>query len=183
MKLDLRRQVLIQGFIVKQLIVSLSSKGSTFFRFIWVGRITVVLSSIFLKKDWLHLTQYLAVFYLLPLVLKFQKCQRRIRVSCVVQHHLAQHTPHSCGVYHIWFLSNQIPVQLYLILDLKDKVWLVYRAFKHRSRRGCSFSKATDQYLLLKDNTIQYFRSHHPQNEKNRRLYVSAPSKKAIFER
>ena len=36
---------------------------------------------------------------------------------------------------------------------------------------------------LLKDNTIQYFPGHHPQNEKNRRLYVSAPSKTAIFER
>ena len=68
-------------------------------------------------------------------MLKFQiivqKFQRRIRVSCVSQRHLAQHTPHACGVYHIWFPSNQIPVQLYLILDLRDKVWLVYRAFKH----------------------------------------------------
>ena len=104
----------------------------------------------FLKKDWLHFTEYLAVFYLLPSVLKFQtlvqKFQRRILVSCVTQHHLAQHTPHSCGVYHIWFPSNQIPVQLYLILDLRDKVWLVYRAFKHRSRGGCTFSKATDHY-------------------------------------
>ena len=75
-----------------------------------------------------------------------QKFQRRIRVSCVSQHHLAQHRPHSCGVYHIWFPSNQIPVQLYLILDLRDKVWLVYGAFKHRLRGGCTFSKATDQY-------------------------------------
>ena len=63
-------------------------------------------------------TLILAVF--LPsnfnLVLKFQilvqKLQRRIRVSCVAQQNLAQHTPHSCGVYHIWFPSNQIPVQL-----------------------------------------------------------------------
>ena len=46
------------------------------------------------------------------------------------RHHLAQHTPHSCGVYHIWFPLNQIPVQLYLILDLRDEAWLVYRAFK-----------------------------------------------------
>ena len=47
-----------------------------------------------------------------------------------------------------WLLKNMIvfvlPVQL--ILYLKDKVWLVYRAFKHRSRGGCMFSKATDQY-------------------------------------
>ena len=35
----------------------------------------------------------------------------------------------------------------------------------------------------IKRQSIQYFRSHHPQNKKNRRLYVSAPSKKAIFER
>ena len=75
-----------------------------------------------------------------------QKFQRRIRVSFVAQHHLAQHTPHSCGVHHIWFPSNQIPVQLYLILDLTDKVWLVNGAFKHRSRGGCTFSKVTDQY-------------------------------------
>ena len=116
-------------------------------------------------------------------MLKFQilvqKFQRRIPVSCVAQHHLAQHTPHSYGVYDIWFPSNQMPVQIYLILDLWDKVWLVYRTFKDRSSGGCTFSKATDHYL----KTIQYFRSHHPQNEKNRRLYVSAPSKKAIFER
>ena len=89
-------------------------------------------------------------FYLLPLVLKFQilvqKFQRPIRVSCVAQHHLAQHTPHSCGVYHIWFLSNQITVQLHPILDVRHKVWLVYRAFKHRSRGGCTFSKANDHY-------------------------------------
>ena len=63
-----------------------------------------------------------------------------------------QCTPYSCGVYHIWFNSNQIPVQLYLILDLRDKVWLVYRAFTHRSRGGCTFSKATDHY----SKTIQY---------------------------
>ena len=110
----------------------------------------MVLSSIFFKKRLVTFHIILGVFYLLPLVLKFQilvqKFQRRIRVSCVAQHHLAQHTPHSCGVYHIWFPSNQIPVQLYLILDLRDKVWLVYRAFKHRSRGGCTFSKATDQY-------------------------------------
>ena len=96
------------------------------------------------------------VFYLLPSVLKFrilvQKFQRQIHVSCVAQHHLAQHTPHSCGVYHIWFPSNQIPVQLYLILDLRDKVWLVYREFKHRSRGSCTFSKATDHYY----KTIQF---------------------------
>ena len=52
-------------------------------------------------------------------------------LNSVVQHHLAQHTPHSCGVYHIWFPSNQILVQLHLILDVRHKVWLVYRAFKH----------------------------------------------------
>ena len=131
--------------------VSLNSKGTTSFRVIGLGRIKVVLSSIFFKKKRLvtfHLI--LAVFYLPPSVLKFQilvqKFQCQIRVSCVAQHHLAQHTPHSCGVYHIWFPSNQIPVQFYLILDLRDKVWLVYRAFKHRSRVGCTFSKATDHY-------------------------------------
>ena len=77
-----------------------------------------------------------------------QKFQSRIRVSCVAQHHFAQHTPHSSGVYDIWFPSNQIPVQFYLtdILDPWDKVLLVYRAFKRRSRGGCTFSKATDQY-------------------------------------
>ena len=83
-------------------------------------------------------------------MLKFQilvqKSQYQISVSCVAQHHLAEHTPHSCGVYHIWFPSNQIPIQLRLILDLRDKVWLVYRAFKHRSREGFSLSKATDHY-------------------------------------
>ena len=128
-----------------------SSKGSTFFQgqLGWTGLKWCCLQYS-LKKDWLNFTRYLAVFFLLSLVLKFQflvqKFQRRIRVSCVAQHHLAQHTPHSCGVYHIWFPSNQIPVQLYLILDLRDKVWLVYRAFKHRSRGGCTFSKATDHY-------------------------------------
>ena len=83
-------------------------------------------------------------------MLKFQiivqKFQRRIFVSCVAQLHLAQHRPHSCGVSHIWFPSNQIPVQLYLILDLRDKVWLVYRAFKHDRGGGCTFSKAIEQY-------------------------------------
>ena len=86
----------------------------------------MVLSSIFLKKRLVTFHLILAVFYLLPLVLKFQilfqKFQRRIRVSCVAQYHLAQDTTHSCGVYHIWFPSNQIPAQLYLILDQKD--WL-----------------------------------------------------------
>ena len=94
----------------------------------------MVLSSIFLKKKkrlgTFHLI--LAVFHPLPLVLKFQilvqKFQCPIRVSCVAQHHLAQNTPHSFGVYHIWFPSDQIPVQLYLTLDLRDKVWLMYRA-------------------------------------------------------
>ena len=41
---------------------------------------------------------------------------------------LAQNILNSCGVYNIWFPSNQIPVQFYLTLDLRDKVWLVYRA-------------------------------------------------------
>ena len=56
-------------------------------------------------------------------MLKFQiivqKFQRRIRVSCVAQHHLAQHTPHSGGVYHIWFPSNQIPVILRIRYGLR----------------------------------------------------------------
>ena len=85
----------------------------------------MVLSSIFLRKrlDTFHLI--LAVFYLLHSVLKcqtlVQKFQRQIRVSFVAQHHLAQHTPHSCGFYHIWFPSNQIPVQLHLILDVTQE--------------------------------------------------------------
>ena len=115
--------------------VSLGSKGSTFFRSFGLGSIKVVLSSIFLKKRPVTSHLIFGSFYLLPLMLKFQiidqKFQRRIFVSCVAQHQLAQHTPHSYGVYHIWFPSNKIPVELYLIVDLRDKVWLVYRAFKH----------------------------------------------------
>ena len=132
--------------------VNLSSKGTTFLELFGLDRIKVVLSSIFLKKRLVTFHLMLGVSYLLHLVLKFQilvqKFHRRIRVSCVAQHQLAQHTPNSCGVYHIciWFSSNQIPVQLHVILDLRDKVWFVYRAFKHRSRGGCTFSKAVYHY-------------------------------------
>ena len=61
--------------------VSLSSKGTTSFRVIGLGRIKVVLSSIFLKKrlDTFHLI--LAVFYLPPLVLKFQILVQKISAS------------------------------------------------------------------------------------------------------
>ena len=135
--------------------VSLSSKacqkGPPLLGSVRLGRIKVVLSSIFFKKGLVTFHLILAVFYLPPLAIKFQilvqKFQRQIRVSCVAQHHLAQHTPHSCGVYHIWFPSNQIPVQLHFILDVRDKVWPVYRVFKHQTRGGCTVSKATDQIL------------------------------------
>ena len=76
--------------------VSLSSKGTTSFRVIGMGRIKAVLSSIFLKKRLVTVRLILAVFYLPPLVLKFQilvkKFERQLRVSCVSQHHLAQLT-------------------------------------------------------------------------------------------
>ena len=118
----------------------------------------MVLSSIFLKKKKrlvaFHLI--LAVFYLLPLVLKLQilvhKFQRQIRVSCVAQHHLAQHTSLLCCLpyYLVSLESDSCSTSSYL--DVRDKVWLVYRALKHRSRGGCTFSKATDHYL----KTIQY---------------------------
>ena len=39
--------------------------------------------------------------------------QRETRIE--PDHRLAQNTPNSCGVYHIWFPSNQIPVQLFLL--------------------------------------------------------------------
>ena len=113
----------------------------------WAGLKWCCLQYSWRKKRLVTFYLILAVFYLLLLVLKFQSSEILVSdsgVSCVAQHHLAQHTPHSCGVYHIWFPSNQIPVQIYLILDLRDNVRLMYRAFKHRSRGGCTFSKATD---------------------------------------
>ena len=105
------------------------------FQVIWVGQDKSGAVFNILKKRPVTSHLIFGSFYLLPLMLKFQiidqKFQRRIFVSCVAQHQLAQHTPHSYGVYHIWFPSNKIPVELYLIVDLRDKVWLVYRAFKH----------------------------------------------------
>ena len=143
----LRRHVLIQGFFVTQLMVSLSSKESTFLRVVWVGAVLNILKK--KKTGYISLNiQQFFTFYLLPSVVSDSSSQISASdsVSCVVQHHLAQHTPHSCGVYHMWFPSNQIPVELYLTLDLRDKVSLVYREFKHRSRGRCTFSKATDHY-------------------------------------
>ena len=131
--------------------VSLSSKGTTSYRVIGLGRIIkVVLSSIFLKKRLVTFHLIFSSFSPSNFSAKISDSSSEISVSdsCKLCHSasFAQHTPNFCGLYHIWFPSNKIPVQLYLILDLRDKAWLVYRAFKHRSRGGCTFSKATDHY-------------------------------------
>ena len=94
----------------------------------------MVLSSIFLKKDWLHLTLIFSRCLPSTFSANISDYSSEISVSdscklCCSASFGSTHTSHSCGVYHIWFPLNQIPVQL--ILYLRDKVWLVYRAFKH----------------------------------------------------
>ena len=129
--------------------VSLSSKGSTFLGSFGLGRIKVVLSSIFFKKRLVKSHLRFSSFLPSTFSAKISDYSSEILASdwCKLWRSASfgsTHTSHSCGVHHILFPSNQIPVQL--ILYLRDKVWLVYRAFKHRSRGGCMFSKATDQY-------------------------------------
>ena len=78
------------------------------------------------------------------------------------------------GFPRIRFLFNSV---LFYILGIR--YGLCTRYLNTDRGEAARFQKLPTS-IKRQYNTIPYFRSHHPQNEKNRRLYVSAPSKKAI---